>query len=134
MRRGSLKPVLPLLRDVADAAVFRLGMPAMILHGQMDPAVAPRNARQLFEQFRAVNGLAEDEPTVERVLGLGTERAYRRVDMLRNRKAVLRLCEISRIEHAWSGGDAAVRYHARGGPDASALIWRFFQGHRRLPA
>ncbi|MGE8656140.1 MAG: alpha/beta hydrolase family esterase [Achromobacter sp.] len=132
MRRGSLKALTPLLREVADPAVFRLGMPAMILHGQMDPAVAPRNARQLFEQFRAVNGLAADEPVVERVLGLGTEKAYRRVDLLRNCKVVLRLCEITRVEHGWSGGDASVRYHARNGPDASALVWRFFQGQRRV--
>ena len=132
MRRGSIKPLLPLLREVADPAAFQLGMPTMILQGQMDPAVAPRNARQLFEQFRALNGLPADEPPVERVLGLGTEKAYRRVDLLRGRKTVLRLCEITRVEHAWSGGDASVRYHARSGPDASALIWRFFQGQRRI--
>ncbi|CAB3821984.1 PHB depolymerase family esterase [Achromobacter sp. SIMBA_011] len=134
MRRGSVKPLLPLLQGVADPAAFALGMPAMILQGQMDPAVAPRNARQLFEQFRALNGLAADEPPVERVLGLGTEKAYRRVDLLRGRKIVLRLCEITRVEHGWSGGDASVRYHARSGPDASALIWRFFQGQRRVVA
>ncbi|WP_313656673.1 PHB depolymerase family esterase [Achromobacter ruhlandii] len=134
MRRGSIKALPQLLQEVADPAVFHLGMPAMILHGQMDPAVAPRNARQLFEQFRAVNGLGAEVPTVERVLGLGTEKAYRRVDLLRNRKTVLRLCEITRVEHGWSGGDASVRYHARSGPDASALIWRFFQGQRRVAA
>ncbi len=134
MRRGTLKPLLPLVQAVADPALFQLGMPAMILQGQMDPAVAPRNARQLFEQFRAVNGLAPDASTVERVLGLGTEKAYRRVDLLRDRKVVLRLCEITRVEHGWSGGDASVRYHARSGPDASALAWRFFQGQRRVAA
>jgi poly(3-hydroxybutyrate) depolymerase len=52
--------------------------------------------------------------------------------MLRGQNTVLRLCEITRLEHAWSGGDASIRYHARSGPDASALIWRFFQGQRRL--
>lgn len=134
MRRGSVKPLLPLVQSVADPAVFQLGMPAMILQGQMDPAVAPRNAKQLFEQFRALNGLDAQDLPVERVLGLGTEKAYRRVDLLRGRKTVLRLCEITRVEHAWSGGDASVRYHARSGPDASALIWRFFQGQRRVAA
>ncbi len=134
MRRGSIKPLLPLVQSVADPAVFQLGMPAMILQGQMDPAVAPRNAKQLFEQFRALNGLGAQDLPIERVLGLGTEKAYRRVDMLRGRKTVLRLCEITRVEHAWSGGDASVRYHARSGPDASALIWRFFQGQRRVAA
>lgn len=51
--------------------------------------------------------------------------------MLKDRRAVVRLCEITHVEHAWSGGDPAVRYHSRGGPDASALIWRFFQAQRR---
>ena len=77
MRRGSVKPLLPLVQSVADPAVFQLGMPAMILQGQMDPAVAPRNAKQLFEQFRALNGLGAEDLPVERVLGLGTEKAYR---------------------------------------------------------
>ncbi|MNX39607.1 Esterase PHB depolymerase [compost metagenome] len=134
MRRGSIKPLFPLLESVADPAVLRLGMPALILQGQLDPAVAPRNARQLFEQFRALNLPHPEDVPVERVLGLGTEKAYRRVDMLRGRKTVVRLCEITRLEHAWSGGDPAVRYHARSGPDASALIWRFFQGQRRVAA
>ena len=131
MRRGSLKPLLPLLEGVADPGVFRLGMPALILQGQLDPAVAPRNGKQLFEQFRALNDLRPEDVPVERVLGLGTDKAYRRVDLLRGRKTILRLCEITRLEHAWSGGDASVKYHARGGPDASALVWRFFQGLRR---
>lgn len=134
MRRGSLKPLLPMLEGVANPDVFQLGMPALILQGQLDPAVAPRNAKQLFEQFRALNALRPEDVPMERVLGLGTEKAYRRVDLQRGRKTVLRLCEITRLEHAWSGGDPAVKYHARGGPDASALIWRFFQGLRRAGA
>ncbi|WP_434642108.1 extracellular catalytic domain type 1 short-chain-length polyhydroxyalkanoate depolymerase [Achromobacter piechaudii] len=131
MRRGSLKPLLPLIEGVADPAVFDLGMPALILQGQLDPAVAPRNAKQLFEQFRALNPTRPEDVPVERVLGLGTEKAYRRVDLIRGRKTVLRLCEITRLEHAWSGGDPSVKYHAHNGPDASALVWRFFQGLRR---
>ncbi len=134
MRRGSIKPLAPLVQAVADPAVFDLGMPALILHGQLDPAVAPRNARQLFEQFRTLNAADPHALPIERVLGLGTEKAYRRVDVLRGRKTVLRLCEITRLEHAWSGGDPAIRYHARSGPDASALVWRFFQSQRRAGA
>lgn len=134
MRRGSVKPLMPILEAVADPAVFQLGMPALILQGQLDLAVAPRNAKQLFEQFRALNALQPEEMPVERVLGLGTEKAYRRVDLHRGRKTVLRLCEITRLEHAWSGGDPAVKYHAAGGPDASALVWRFFQSLRRAGA
>ncbi|WP_313622537.1 PHB depolymerase family esterase [Achromobacter sp.] len=134
MRRGSIKPLLSNLESVADPAVFELGMPALILQGQLDPAVAPRNAKQLFEQFRALNAPDPHALPVERVLGLGTDKAYRRVDVMRGRKTVLRLCEITRLEHAWSGGDPSVRYHANCGPDASALVWRFFQSQRRVVA
>ena len=83
--------------------------------GQLDPAVAPRNARQLFDQFRLLNGLHPQDVPVERVLGLGTDKSYRRVDMLKDRRAVVRLCEITHVEHAWSGGDPAARYHSRAG-------------------
>ncbi len=131
MRRGSVKSLPEVLRNVAAPEVFRLGMPAIILHGQLDPFVAPRNARQLAEQFRIVNDVHPQEMPADRVLGLGTVNSYRRLDMLRGRKAVVSLCEVTRLEHAWSGGDPTVKYHAGHGPDASALCWRFFQGHRR---
>ena len=90
-------------------------MPAIILQGQLDPAVAPRNARQLFDQFRLLNGLHPQDVPVERVLGLGTDKSYRRVDMLKDRRAVVRLCEITHVEHAWSGGDPAVNTTAGAG-------------------
>jgi len=37
----------------------------------------------------------------------------------------VRVCEIAQLDHAWAGGDPAHRFHARRGPDASALLWRF---------
>jgi len=43
----------------------------------------------------------------------------------------VRVCEIAQLDHAWAGGDPAHRFHARRGPDASALLWRFFRSHRR---
>ena len=54
---GRAQALRPLLESVANPAALRLGMPAIILQGQLDPAVAPRNARQLFDQFRLLNGL-----------------------------------------------------------------------------
>jgi poly(3-hydroxybutyrate) depolymerase len=35
------------------------------------------------------------------------------------------------LEHAWSGGDARFPFNDPSGPDASELIWDFFEEHRR---
>lgn len=47
-----------------------------------------------------------------------------------NREMVA-LCEVSGLDHAWSGGDGDYAYHAPIGPDASALMWAFFKAHHR---
>ncbi|WP_232468036.1 extracellular catalytic domain type 1 short-chain-length polyhydroxyalkanoate depolymerase [Bordetella genomosp. 13] len=130
MRRGTLRNPAALVDAVAAPAVFHLGMPALVVHGLRDTAVSPRNAHQLVEQFRHINGAGHAETSV-RVLGKGTRREYRRTDVLCRRKPVVRLCEIPRVEHAWSGGDPAIEYHADTGPDASVLAWQFFRRHRR---
>ena len=130
MRRGTLRAPGALVGAVAHPEAFRLGMPALILHGQRDNAVSVRNAQQLAEQFRHLNGLPPGD-SVARVLAEGTKREYRRVDTLRGRTPVVRLCEIPRLTHAWSGGDGAIEYHADTGPDASVLLWQFFRRHTR---
>jgi poly(3-hydroxybutyrate) depolymerase len=47
---------------------------------------------------------------------------------------VVRLCRVTELDHAWSGGDDAVPFHSARGPDASTMIWNFFEGHRRAAA
>lgn len=130
MRRGTLRDPAALAQAVAHPAAFQLGMPTLVLQGLRDTVVAARNAQQLVAQFRHVNGLESSETAVS-VLAKGTRREYRRTDVLRGRTPVVRLCEIPRLEHAWSGGDPAIKYHAATGPDASVLAWQFFRRHRR---
>lgn len=131
MRRGSTG-------DVAAQAARLLvgerpfpGMPAIILHGERDAAVAPRNASQLTQQFLALNQMDAGRMRPARVLAQGSPNEYVRKDYLRGSKAWVRVCQVQSLGHAWSGGDPEVKYHARLGPDASALMWRFFRMHRR---
>src|SRR5690606_1137564 len=129
-----------------DNAASFPGMPALILQGQRDHLVASQNARQLAQQFVHVNwGLpregarvgamprtpAPGRPPKISVLAARTEREYERKDYQRSGKAVVRLCLIKNVGHAWSGGDARLKFHAREGPKASLLIWQFFCMHPR---
>ena len=40
-------------------------------------------------------------------------------------RTVATLCEIEKLGHAWSGGDAKYAYGDADGPDASRLVWAF---------
>ncbi|OZI60149.1 extracellular catalytic domain type 1 short-chain-length polyhydroxyalkanoate depolymerase [Bordetella genomosp. 11] len=132
MRHGASEPpetaLAPLL---PDRAAFP-GMPAIILQGDRDTVVDRRNGAQLLAQLAWANGLkvaaAAPQPEAE-----GTPRHYLRTDVPPGRGAVVSLCEVPGLGHAWSGGDARVRFHARQGPDASRLMWQFFKTRRRLP-
>ena len=87
-------------------------------HHPAGPARSRRGAAQRAPAVRPVPPAqwpAPQDVPVERVLGLGTDKSYRRVDMLKDRRAVVRLCEITHVEHAWSGGDPAVNTTAGAG-------------------
>jgi poly(3-hydroxybutyrate) depolymerase len=150
MRRGALHEPAALIESLLRDADEYPGMPALILHGQNDAVVAPRNATQLAQQFLHINWLPQPHGVLpatsfsglalrstvkpaakETVLAKGTAREYQRWDFLRGRKAIVRLCLIKGVGHAWSGGDATQKFNAKEGPAASALIWQFFNMHRR---
>lgn len=126
-RAGSGEPV-ELLRPFLPVAEAFPGVPAMILHGRRDRVVSARNAEQLARQFSAVNGAVAVKETV---LGLGTHREYDRQDFLKGGRPVVRLCLLREVGHAWSGGDARLKFNSEKGPRASLLIWAFFSMHRR---
>lgn len=126
-------------RDAARSATQLLserpdfpGMPALILQGEQDPVVRPVNAGQLVRQFCILNRLAQDahETPVLRQARAAND-AWRRTDYMQQGRVVVRLCEVTHLAHAWSGGDASLRYNAARGPDASALLWDFFKRQRR---
>lgn len=152
MRRGTLDDPASLLEPLlADIEHFP-GMPAIILQGERDHVVAPQNANQLAQQFVYLNWAATNNdaelskkdlngkplkgnrpglsPKVS-VLAAGTSREYNRADFLLEKKSQVRLCMIKRVGHAWSGGDARLKFNAKEGPKACMLIWQFFDMHQR---
>jgi poly(hydroxyalkanoate) depolymerase family esterase len=132
MRRGSHHDPI-VLADAAAGLAGYPGMPAVIVHGDDDRIVAPQNADQLALAFARLNGLVD----AKGVAIVGNIREHDENGMLtrdyaRGGQPVVRLCRVAELGHAWAGGDEAVPFHASKGPDASALIWAFFQAQRRL--
>jgi len=133
MRHGvSTAPDQALKALVGDRAAFA-GMPAIIVQGDEDYIVDKRNGRQLFEQFAWINGidLGADGSFAAQDLAVGSSRQYVRLDAPSRRGALISLCQVPGLGHAWSGGDGRVRFHARQGPNASLLMWQFFKTLRR---
>ncbi len=112
-------------------------MPAMLLHGDADSVVRVVNQAQVAKQFCAVNRLtnANLSPAVHkapaRASGSNPRRAFQMQDYRVDGKTRVTVCRITGLEHAWSGGDGALRFNDSAGPDASALLWAFFAKHRR---
>jgi len=131
MRRGlHHDPAELLARQLGDEA--HPGMPAIVVQGDDDAVVAPVNAGQLAAQFLWLNGLADAEGVRPGVRSRETARdGYVVHDYGRRGECAVRLCRVANLDHAWSGGDDTVPFHSATGPDASEMIWSFFEGHRR---
>ncbi len=134
MRRGSRRDVLGQARSLLATNVPFAGMPAIIVHGGRDHVVDVRNARQLVEQFRDLNGIDVTQAPVVSALAAGTDRAWQREDLRAGRRIMVRLAYVPSLGHAWSGGDPAVRFHDAAGPNAGLLFWRFFEANTRAAA
>jgi poly(hydroxyalkanoate) depolymerase family esterase len=131
MRRASHHDPLSLLEPVSDVAAYP-GMPAVIIHGDTDRVVAPKNADQLALQFARLNGLVDAEGACAAgELRESRQDGFLLRDYLKGGKPWVGLCRVGGLGHAWAGGDDAVPFHSSKGPNASALIWDFFHQHRR---
>jgi poly(hydroxyalkanoate) depolymerase family esterase len=130
MRRGLRQDPVAVV-DAAVAPGTYPGMPALIVHGTDDHVVVPANAEQLTVEFLRLNQMADAQGALK-----GAERIDVPLDGFtlsdfrgKQGRTMVRLCTVEGLEHAWSGGDDAVPYHASAGPDASAMIWQFFAEH-----
>jgi poly(hydroxyalkanoate) depolymerase family esterase len=131
MRRGTHQEPAALVDAAVDVAAYP-GMPAIVIHGDSDRVVSPKNADQLALEFARLNGLVD--PAGEKAVGEVRETHKPGVltrDYLKGGRRVVRMCRVAGLGHAWSGGDDAVPFHSAKGPDASALIWSFFHAQRR---
>jgi poly(hydroxyalkanoate) depolymerase family esterase len=113
-------------------------VPAILIHGQNDSVVRPINMTQLTAQFCELNHTSS--PGAERITVINTAKrggprsgnAYTVSDFYSGKKLIVKVCEVSGLEHAWSGGDGNVRFSESKGPDASKLMWDFFAKHKRV--
>jgi poly(3-hydroxybutyrate) depolymerase len=111
-------------------------MPAVLIHGERDPVVHPVNLAQLVAQFKVLNpSIANADPVISSDAQLALEggqvKTLSRQDYMAGEKSILRVYAIPDLDHAWSGGDGSAPFHSGDGPDASDLMWEFFEQHRR---
>jgi len=142
MQHGSASSYGAAARVFASAQPPFPGMPAILIHGDHDTVVRGVNADQLAEQFEIVNGpaLAQGAPREGPVVRRHPERrggrkprhAYQTSTWYAGRKPQLVKCDVDSLGHAWSGGDASVKFNEPQGPDATLMMWTFFSYHRRV--
>ena len=131
MRRGLHHDPVALVERELEGRTHP-GMPALIVQGGADAVVAPVNAEQLAVQFLRLNDLADAHGVRRGVVSHEHDgEGYTVQDYRRDGASVVRLCQVSALDHAWSGGDDTVLFHSAIGPDASSMIWDFFESQRR---
>lgn len=135
MRSGARSSPESTAAQAARRVSRRLGfVPSLVMHGEGDTVVHPRNAEQTVAQFRKFAELTLppqplSEPVEQYVTGNG--RSYRRRDYARGNQVLLRSILIEGLGHAWSGGDEREEFNDPTPPDASRLIWDFLAKYRR---
>lgn len=107
----------------------------LVVHGDADSRVTEKNAtsmtklwEKLFESAPQAHPLVREDKDVP---STETARSYAQIDWLNDGRIVIRGVRIHGLAHAWSGGDPAFAYNDAKGPDASAMIWRFFERQSR---
>ena len=131
MRRGVRRDPVALVDAMVDTASYP-GMPAIIVHGEADHVVAPKNAEQLGMAFLRLNGLLDGAGALVAGEMRETHSGGAQIrDYSLGHRTLVTLCRVAGLGHAWAGGDEAVPFHSEMGPDASAMIWAFFREHRR---
>ena len=134
---GGLRADLAVREVLARHGKFP-GMPTILIAGEGDSVVWPINQIQLARQGLAFNGLAPDAAAkiTHKAQGASARRtarnnAHRIDDFYSGRKLLLRVARIDALDHAWSGGDPALKFNAKAGPDATRMMLEFFARHQR---
>ncbi|WP_179400650.1 extracellular catalytic domain type 1 short-chain-length polyhydroxyalkanoate depolymerase [Burkholderia guangdongensis] len=134
MRRGARQDPVELVDALVEHGTYP-GMPALIVHGDGDHVVAPKNADQLATEFLRLNELVDRRGALRGGERIETHEPGALIrDYRRDGASVVRLCHVKGLDHAWAGGDDTVPFHSAVGPDASELVWSFFASHQRTVA
>ena len=106
-------------------------VPTIVFHGDRDTTVHPRNSDNLLAHLAGdANGSPGRVTTRQGRVKDGhtyTRTAYHDAEG----RAVVERWTVSGLAHAWSGGSHPGSYTDPKGPDASAEMVRFFEGHRK---
>lgn len=96
--------------------------PLLVIHGGRDTVVSPGNATALAGLWAAHAGATPGAP---RTVRRGQRHPMTVTDFRRRGRTLIRLVEVPRLGHAWSGGAASQPYSDADGPDASRMAWAF---------
>lgn len=119
--------------------------PLLIIHGDADDRVHPKNADQLFDLWAGLNQAESPHPlsrSRHEVAATSTQHAHHITRLLRpesarhapraHGRAVVASVRINQLQHAWSGGNAALPFNDARGPDASRMIVEFVNLDQRI--
>ncbi|WP_071394046.1 extracellular catalytic domain type 1 short-chain-length polyhydroxyalkanoate depolymerase [Bacillus tuaregi] len=110
-------------------------IPLVIFHGTNDLTVHPKNANQLIIQWNQAYYLIEGgkghviaKPSSVKINKLDNGRKYSQHSYKSsNLLPYIELYMIHDMEHVWSGGNKTGKFTDPDGPDASSMIWEFFE-------
>ncbi|MBC3911224.1 extracellular catalytic domain type 1 short-chain-length polyhydroxyalkanoate depolymerase [Undibacterium umbellatum] len=125
LAHSSASAVMAMRGRKQDAAPLPTGLmlPALlVIQGSQDRVVAPANAVLIARQWAAQSGARVGQT---RIVQRGTRYPATVTDFRSKGQVVVSLCEITGLDHAWSGGAAGHAYSDPKGPDASGMIWAF---------
>ncbi|OYO30400.1 PHB depolymerase family esterase [Janthinobacterium sp. PC23-8] len=137
MQHGAVGRVDSAIDEVLARQPLFPHLPTMLIQGQQDHVVRPVNQTQLVRQSIRLNRMpATTVVTAQRwPPGAAGSRnpahGYAVHDYQVAGELLLRVAQIERLEHAWSGGDASLPFNAKAGPDASKMLLDFFARHQR---
>lgn len=111
-------------------------MPIIIFHGMRSPLMSPMHAFQVESEFKAFNDYLDNdirdnsyflEKDVQNIPDSKTYgyNLYTTTD--NDHEVIIERYMINDLSHGWSGGVDNLPYNDPKGPDASALIFKFFK-------
>ena len=127
--------------NVAYSAMgsYARAVPVIVFHGTSDYLVYPVNGHQVISQWAQTNDRASDGSDDDNIDDTAdiiengqvdggrsyTRYAYKDSD---TNKVVLEKYIVNGMGHAWSGGSSSGSYTDPAGPEASLIMWEFFEG------
>lgn len=144
MRNGTLYNPQAKGRQAYDA-MRRYGsvrvVPTIVFHGNRDETVNPEHGVRAAEQATQMNDLADDDEDNESIdfraekvtngQASGGYKFTRSEYHDSHGSSVVVKYMVDTLGHAWSGGDSSTQYFDSKGPDASQLMWNFFESHTK---